>query len=111
MFVHGNERKAEAAEPGVTRKVLAYNESLMMCEFIIEAGSNAAMHSHPHSLVIYVKSGRMRFTLGEETREILEGDSVLIPNYVAHGVEPLERTVLVYVFSPPRWDFVIPSKE
>ncbi|HSK69107.1 MAG TPA: cupin domain-containing protein [Candidatus Limnocylindria bacterium] len=111
MFVKGADRTAVTAEPGITRKVLAYSEALMMCEIAFEAGAKASMHSHPHSQVTYVKSGRMRFTLGDETREVGEGDSVLIPPYAVHGVESLEATVLVDVFSPARWDFVTPDEK
>ncbi len=108
MFVKGKDAVSVQAEPGVTRKVLAYNESLMMCEITFEKGAQGAMHSHPHSQVTYVKAGNLRFTLGEDVFDIAKGDSVLIPPYETHGVTAEEASVLIDVFTPARMSFVAP---
>ncbi len=106
MFVDGNLVAAAACEPGVRRKVLAWNDDLMMCEISFLAGAKGNVHSHPHTQVSYVGSGSLRFMVGDETRIVRRGDSVLIPPDTLHGVEALEEAMLVDVFSPARQDFV-----
>ena len=106
MFVKENEPVPVACEPGVTRKVLAWNESLMMCEISFEKGARGKAHTHPHTQVSYVAKGSLMFMVGGETRLVAKGDSILIPPDALHGVEALEEAMLVDVFTPARADFV-----
>lgn len=106
MIVYGKDREPVLAEPGVTRKVLAYNEQVMMCEISFKEGAKGSAHAHPHTQVSYVAKGSLRFTLGDEVNIISKGDSVLIPPDVTHSAEALEEAVLVDVFHPMRKNFV-----
>ena len=106
MIVYGKDRKTVLAEPGVTRKVLAYNEQVMMCEISFKEGAKGSAHAHPHTQVSYVKKGSFRFALGDEVSMVSEGDSILIPPDITHSAEALEDAVLVDVFLPMRRDFV-----
>jgi quercetin dioxygenase-like cupin family protein len=106
MFVDGNEAAGVTCEEGVRRKVLAWNDDLMMCEISFLAGAVGNVHAHPHTQVSYVGRGSLRFTVGEETKVVRQGDSILIPPNTIHGVEALEEAMLVDVFSPARQDFV-----
>ena len=106
MFVKKEECRVTPCEPGFTRKVMAYNEEVMMCEVSFEAGSVGNTHSHPHVQVTYVAEGSFAFTIGDETRIVNKGDSVLMPGGAAHGVKCLEAGKLVDVFVPMRQEFV-----
>lgn len=106
MFVDGFSVDAVACEEGVRRKVLAWNADLMMCEISFLAGAVGNVHSHPHTQVSYVNRGSLRFRVGDETKVVRQGDSILIPPNTLHGVEALEESMLVDVFSPARQDFV-----
>ena len=106
MIVYGKNVKAAAAEPGVTRKVLAYNEQVMMCEITFSGGAKGSAHAHPHTQVTYVNKGSFRFALGDEVSMVSEGDSILIPPDITHSAEALQDGVLVDVFLPMRRDFV-----
>lgn len=97
---------AEAGGQGVTRRVLAYCDESMCVENTFETGGVGAMHSHPHTQITYVVSGRFRFTIGDETREVKAGDTLLKQNGVPHGCVCLEAGVLVDFFTPMRKDFV-----
>lgn len=65
-------------------------------------GSTYPMHSHPHEQFSLLLSGRMRLTVGEETREIGPGDGWYAPADVPHGGEVLgeEEAVFIDVYSP-----------
>ncbi|MDO4804502.1 MAG: cupin domain-containing protein [Lachnospiraceae bacterium] len=91
---------------GVVRRVLAYSDDIMVVENTFTENAVGKMHSHPHTQITYVKSGRFRFTIGDTTREVSEGDTLLKKNGVPHGCVCLEAGVLLDVFSPYRQDFV-----
>ena len=96
----------EPVAPSVVRRVLAYGPDAMCVENRFETGGVGAMHSHPHTQISYVVSGRFRFTIGDETREVGPGDTLLKEHGVPHGCVCLESGVLLDFFTPLREDFV-----
>ena len=106
MFTYNNEIQATPMTEGVFRKVLSHSENLMICEITLEQGSVIAAHAHPHEQITYVISGKCRYTVGEETREVSAGDSVLIPGDVMHSIVVLETMKVIDAFSPARKDFL-----
>lgn len=95
----------EAAK-GSTRQVLTDHPDLMLVVFKFETGAVAAMHNHPHVQSTYVQSGRFRFTLGDELREVGPGEGFVIQSGITHGCECLEAGTLVDSFTPRREDFL-----
>lgn len=91
---------------GVTRRVLAHNEQLMIVEVGFEAGSIGAVHAHPHCQNTYVLSGRFRFTVDGEPVEVGPGDTLVFPSSVPHGTLCLEAGTLLDIFTPMREDFL-----
>ena len=68
-----------------------------------EPGQAQRTHTHSGADKFYlIVSGRARMTVGDETREVAEGEIVWAPAGVPHGVaEALERTVLLVGIAPP----------
>ena len=91
---------------GVSRKVLAYNEGLMIVEVQFETGSTGSAHPHPHLQSTYVKSGRFRFTIDGKDVEVGPGDTIAFPSGILHGTLCLEAGTLIDIFAPMREDFV-----
>ena len=106
MFTKNCDVQAVPAGEGVCRKVLSYSDRLMVCEITLEAGSVIAAHQHPHEQITYIISGKCRYTVGEETKEVGTGDSVLIPGNVSHSIVILETMKVIDVFTPARADFL-----
>lgn len=98
----------QQAGEGVVRRVLAYSGQLMCVENTFAAGAVGALHSHPHTQITYVVSGRFSFTIGGETREVGPGDTMLKTDGVVHGCTCLEAGVLLDIFDPMREDFLPP---
>lgn len=94
------------AAAGVERRILAYCDELMCVENIFAAGAIGAMHHHPHTQITYVAKGRFRFTIGEETKEVAAGDTLLKQDDIMHGCVCLEEGILVDFFTPMREDFL-----
>ena len=105
-WVFGKDVKGTEASPGVERRVLAYCDELMCVENVFQKGSIGAMHHHPHTQITYVASGRFRFTIGDQTHEVVAGDPLLKQNGIPHGCECIEDGILVDFFTPMREDFV-----
>lgn len=92
---------------GVIRRVLAYSEELMCVENTFETGAIGLLHSHPHTQITYVAEGVFEFTIGDETKIVKKGDTMLKQDSVIHGCKCLEKGVLLDVFTPIRKDFVV----
>ena len=105
-WVSHSQAQPQPAGEGVTRRVLAYDRDAMCVENVFETGGVGALHSHPHTQITYVVSGRYRFTIGDETREVGPGDTLLKEEGVVHGCTCLEGGILLDFFTPMREDFV-----
>lgn len=106
QWVFGADIEGEQAAPGVERRILAYCDEMMCVENRFEKGAAGAAHSHPHTQITYVAEGVFEFTIGEETKVVRKGDTMLKQNSVVHGCICLEKGVLIDVFTPMRTDFV-----
>lgn len=106
MFVYNNKCEVTDCEPGVTRKVLAYSEELMMCEITFKTGAKGNAHSHKHLQITYIAKGKFEFTIGDETKIVSEGDSVYMPSDVVHQAICLEAGMLIDIFNPMRGEFI-----
>ncbi len=91
---------------GVSRKVLAYHEQLMIVEVHFQKGGVGSMHTHPHLQSTYVQSGRFLFTIDGKVVEVSQGDTIAFPANILHGTVCLEAGILLDIFSPMRKDFV-----
>jgi len=99
----GNYRKAL---DGVTYKTLTFGIRTLLSEFRLEKGSVIPIHSHPHEQIGYMISGHMTLTVNGEVYNAEPGDSWCIPSNVEHGVEVLEDSLVIEVFSPVREDYL-----
>lgn len=94
------------ADPGVERKILAYNDAVMCVEHRFETGAKGNPHSHPHTQLTYVAEGVFAFTIDGETHTVRKGDTLLKTDGVVHGCTCLEAGVLCDIFLPMREDFL-----
>ena len=109
VFFRGRDEALTPMFPGASRKILARGGSLMVMKVSFAPGAAAPLHSHPHEQVSYIVSGRFEVTVGAETRELGEGDSIYVAPQVSHGVKALEDAVIMDVFTPQRED-LLPGK-
>ncbi len=102
MFKHNRDANAVEMFPGVSRRTLNAGERMTLHEITFAAGSHVPDHTHPHEQTGYVASGRVRFTVGTEVRELGSGDGYHVPGGEHHEVTALADSVCIDVFSPPR---------
>ena len=91
---------------GVHLSTLVHGEKTLMGQFSIAKGSTIPPHSHPHEQTGFMVYGKLRFKVEDEVMEVFTGDSWCIPGGAEHGVEALEESVVIEVFSPVREDYL-----
>jgi quercetin dioxygenase-like cupin family protein len=106
VIVQGREVDGSQSFPGLTRRVLAYNENLMLTEHTMEKGSVFPRHSHTNDQLAYLVSGHIRVSAGDKTFEARAGDSFVLHGGIEHQVWALERSVALDIFTPLREDYL-----
>lgn len=106
MFATHSPDDHETAVPGIRMKTLCFGSATLMTEFRLAGGSTLPAHAHPHEQTGYLVGGRLALTIGEETHDVMPGDSWCIPGDVRHSAEVLQDSVAVEVFSPVREDYL-----
>ena len=105
-FVLDKNLEWEAVGEGVKRKIMTYDDKIMLVKVHFDEGGIGYKHEHYHSQVTYVESGEFEFSIGDEVKIVNGGDSVYIPPHVLHGAICKKAGVLIDVFSPIREDFM-----
>ena len=105
-YAHDSEVEWEDLGGGIKRKLLTFEEKVMMVKIDFKAGAIGEAHSHPHIQCSYVESGEFELTIDGKVRVLKTGDSFLVPTNVVHGAKALTDGVLIDVFTPLREDFL-----
>jgi quercetin dioxygenase-like cupin family protein len=106
VVVTSDQAAQSAPEPGLTRRVGAYNEKLFLAEHRMEKGWVGAAHSHPHEQIVYVISGHLRISCAGQRFDVRSGDSFVVRGGVEHQASALEASHVIDVFTPCRNDYL-----
>ncbi|PWV48250.1 cupin domain-containing protein [Chitinophaga sp. S165] len=106
LFIEDEHIQWETPDVGIRRKIMAYNEQLMLVKVEFQQGAVGALHEHYHSQISHVESGVFEITIDGVKKTLKAGDAYYIPPHVVHGALCLEPGVLIDVFSPHREDFI-----
>ncbi len=105
-FLLDENQEWETVGEGVKRKIMGYDDKIMLVKVSFDKGGIGYKHEHHHSQVTYVESGSFDFSIGDVTKTVKGGDSVYIPPHILHGAVCTEAGILIDVFSPIREDFI-----
>ena len=106
VFIRDAEIEWEEVGPGVRRKIMAYDDSLMVVRVEFKQGGVGTLHQHFHSQITHVESGVFEVEIDSEKKLLKSGDAFYIPPHVIHGAVCKEAGVLIDVFSPMREEFI-----
>jgi quercetin dioxygenase-like cupin family protein len=106
VFIENSEIPWEIAGPGMRRKIMSYDDRLMVVKVEFEKGAVGSLHQHHHSQISHVESGSFEVEIGGERKVLNGGDAFYVPPNAVHGAVCLEPGVLIDIFSPMREDFV-----
>jgi len=106
VFIDNNELDWQVVDKGVKRKIMSFDDRLMLVKVSFDKGGVGSLHQHPHSQITHVESGVFEVEIGEEKKILKGGDAFYIPPNMLHGAVCLEAGILIDVFSPMREDFI-----
>ena len=106
VFIADNEVAWEPTGQGIKRKIMAWDDRLMLVKVAFETGGIGELHSHPHTQITQVERGTFEVEISGLKSVLRAGDVFYVPPQAVHGVVCLETGLLIDVFSPLREDFI-----
>ncbi|MGV8981261.1 cupin domain-containing protein [Clostridium sp.] len=106
MIVRNDNVKLSDLGKGVSRKILAHVESIMMVEVNFIKGSVGEIHAHIHEQISYIIKGSFEVNIDGKKEIIKAGDTFYVVPNALHGVLALEDSTILDVFTPQRDDFL-----
>ena len=106
-FVINSEIKAIQGmdELSSRKNLVLWNDKFQLIEYHDKKGSVSERHKHlKEDMICYLISGKVKETVGNETKIVTAGDCWYVPSGVEHEADTLEDSVLICVFSPPAKD-------
>lgn len=100
----------ESIDKGVQRKILSYNNELMLVQVQFEKGGIGKLHHHFHRQVSFIESGSFEVSINNVRKILRQGDSYIVAPNEVHGVIALENGSIVDVFTPAREEFIKATK-
>jgi quercetin dioxygenase-like cupin family protein len=91
---------------GVTRRVFT-GDGATLAWTTLDPGHTPRPHSHDYEQIVYIVSGRVLFTVGDESAEMGPGDVLLVPPNVEHFAQTIgdEPVVDLSIFTPRRDEY------
>jgi len=105
-FYFNDEIQLQDLGNGISRKILAYDDNMMIVEVNFEAGAIGTPHQHYHEQITYVLEGEFEFTINGVAKIVKSGDSMYKEPNVLHGAVCLKKGRLLDIFTPHREDFI-----
>ena len=106
-IVNNREVQGEERAPGVLRKMIAIPETgapnSSGGDLTLQPGARIPIHTHDVEEIIFVHTGQMEATLGDETRRIGPDQTIVAPPGIFHGlvnVGDTEGRILTFFPSP-----------
>ena len=105
-YILAGDIKWEELGGGVSRKMLGYDNQIMMVLVKFEKGAVGSAHSHFHTQATYCAAGKFEFEIDGVKQVVNAGDGVYIEPNLVHGAVCLEAGILIDTFSPVRENFL-----
>ena len=100
---------SEQLNPLLSRQFV-HGEQAMLSRIQLKKGCIVPRHSHSNEQIVFILSGALRFSVGEEGSAqdyvVRGGEVLVIPGNVPHLAEALEDTDNLDIFAPPRQDWI-----
>ena len=85
-------------EKQVVSKTLTQTSNVSITLFAFDKGEEISTHSAPGDALVYVTEGQVTITIGDnEPVKVKQGEMILMPANIAHGLEATERFKMMLV--------------
>ena len=86
------------------------DNKLQIAEFHDKKGSITRLpdgppHRHPQDMICYLVSGKIRETIGDESKILIAGDSWYVPSNIEHESFTIVDSVMICMFTPAREEY------
>jgi quercetin dioxygenase-like cupin family protein len=105
-FTEDNTQPWQTVGEGVQRKIMMYDDSVMLVKVKFETSAVGAVHQHYHAQVTYIAAGSFEVEIDGVKKILNAGDTFYAAPNKWHGVVCKQAGMLVDVFSPYREDFI-----
>lgn len=106
VFIENADVPWEQMSEGVKRKIMAYDDKLMLVRVEFEKGGIGNLHHHYHVQITHVEKGKFEVEISGQKKILQAGDAFYVPANAVHGAVCLDDGVLIDIFSPMREDFI-----
>ena len=91
--------QVEYQEKQVVSKTLVQNDKVSVTIFSFDKGEEISSHASGGDAMVTVLDGKGKFTVGEETFILQEGETLIMPKNISHAVYGEERFKMLLVVS------------
>jgi quercetin dioxygenase-like cupin family protein len=92
--------------PGVHLRAVG-GEQVLLCKVVYEPGKQVTRHSHEHTeQVMYILEGEVTMTIGDETRTLAAGDTVVVNRGLEHELHSEYGVTFMEALAPVPLDHV-----
>jgi quercetin dioxygenase-like cupin family protein len=92
--------------PGVRLRAVG-GEQVLLCKVVYEPGKQVTRHSHEHTeQVMYILDGEVTMTIGDETRALGAGDTVVVNRGLEHELHSASGVTFMEALAPVPLDHV-----
>lgn len=96
----------EHLSEGLKRKIMVYDDHLMLTKVAFESGVFSPLHQHSNLQMTFVYKGIFEISVDNETKILKEGDVFYVKTNLLHSARCIEEGILVDIFNPYREDFI-----
>jgi quercetin dioxygenase-like cupin family protein len=65
--------------------------------FAFDKDENLSEHTSPYEALVFVLQGKMVVTIGGQSQEVGEGEIILLPPNIPHGLVALEKSKMLLI--------------
>ena len=95
----------EQINESIARRYIT-GDRVTVARFELARGGVVPVHAHENEQVSIVLEGALRFRIDGSEIVVRAGEVMQIPGGVPHGVDVIENSVVIDVFSPVRQDWI-----
>ena len=106
LFFIDKENEWEKFGQGVRRKIIGYDENIMMVRVKFDKDASVPFHSHPHVQCSMIESGKFELHIGDTTSILEKGDGFFVPSNIVHKARAIAEGIIIDTFHPSRQDFI-----
>ena len=84
-------------EGAVVSRTVVEKESGTVTLFAFDEGQGLSEHTSPYDAVVYILDGKADIAIGGDTKEVREGEMLIMPAKVPHSLHATERFKMLLI--------------